>query len=69
MSKKLVKFSSISLESLAALVSEKMKEHNLNCVLVGGSCVSLYSKNRYQSYDLDFVTQEDMTLVANALNE
>lgn len=28
--------------------------------MVGGACVTIYSANRYQSYDLDYVTYEDM---------
>ena len=61
--------SKITLKELAAVVSEKFKEHMLDCVLVGGACVSIYSKNRYQSYDLDYVTYEDMKLIEKALSE
>ncbi len=59
----------ITLEELAAIVSEKLKKHGIESVLVGGACVSIYSHNRYQSYDLDYVTYEDMKTVAKALNE
>lgn len=62
-----IDFKKITLEVLAAIASEKFKEHKLNCVLVGGGCVSIYSKNRYQSYDLDYVTHEDMKLITLAL--
>jgi hypothetical protein len=44
----------ITLKELAAIVSKKLKEHKLDCTLVGGACVSIYSQNRYQSYDLDY---------------
>ena len=36
---------------------------------MGGACVTIYSKNRYQSYDLDFVVYEDMKKVKQALKE
>lgn len=36
-------------------------------ILVGGGCVTIYSNNRYQSYDLDFVTYEDMSKVRKVL--
>ncbi|NGX50935.1 MAG: hypothetical protein K1060chlam2_00787 [Chlamydiae bacterium] len=59
----------ITLRKLAAVVSKKFREHGLDCILVGGACVTIYSKNRYQSYDLDFVTYEDMKKIEGALNE
>ena len=46
-----------------------LKKHSINSILVGGGCVSIYSQNRYQSYDLDYVTYEDMKKIAKALNE
>lgn len=67
--KKKINFKKITLEKLAAIVSEKLKEHGIDSVLVGGSCVSIYCKNRYQSYDLDYVTHEDMNTVKEALVE
>lgn len=67
--KKKINFKKITLEKLAAIVSEKLKEHGIDSVLVGGGCVSIYCKNRYQSYDLDYVTHEDMKAVEQALIE
>ncbi len=64
-----INFKNITLEKLAAIISEKLKEHEIDSVLVGGGCVSIYSKNRYQSYDLDYVTYEDMKKVESALKE
>lgn len=58
-----------SIEELAGIVAQKLQEHQLDCVLVGGACVSIYSKNRYQSYDLDYVTYEDMGKIKRALQE
>ncbi len=62
-------FKNVTIEELAAIVSTKLNEHGIDCVLVGGGCVSIYSKNRYQSYDLDYVTYEDMKGVTTALEE
>ena len=50
-------FESIQLLELAARVSKVMHAHDLECILVGGGCVSIYSKNRYQSYDLDEIAR------------
>lgn len=40
---------------LAALVCSHLKKHDIDVVLTGGSCVSIYAENRYLSYDLDFI--------------
>lgn len=68
MNKKL-NFKKVTLEELAAIVSNQLREKGIDSILVGGACVSIYSHNRYQSYDLDFVTYEDMKKVTAALNE
>lgn len=57
----------VSLENLAAVVSEKLRAKGIEVILVGGACVTIYSHNRYQSYDLDFVTYEDMKKVRKVL--
>jgi len=41
---------------LAALVSEALEAAGIVATLSGGSAVSVYTENRYQSEDLDFVT-------------
>ena len=64
-----INYENISLEKLAAIVSKKLNEHHIDSILVGGSCVSIYSQNRYQSYDLDYVTYEDLKKISKALNE
>ena len=62
-------FKNITLENLAAIISKCLFKHNIESILVGGGCVSIYSQNRYQSYDLDYVTYEDIKKIAVALNE
>ncbi len=64
-----MKLEYITIEQLAAVVSSKLQEYGVDSILVGGGCVSVYSKNRYQSYDLDYVTYEDMNKVKVALKE
>lgn len=46
---------SMSLGELAALVSTHLDSKGISCVLSGGACVSIYTHNRYLSYDLDFI--------------
>jgi len=66
---KLISKDDHTIEDLAAIVSEKLKEHELDCILVGGGCVSIYSQNNYQSYDLDYVSYDDIGLLTKALKE
>jgi hypothetical protein len=45
----------MNIGELAAYVSSHLFKNNIKCVLSGGACVSIYSINVYQSYDLDFI--------------
>lgn len=45
----------MSRRELAAYVGAAFKKMNVNVVLSGGSCVSIYSNESYVSMDLDFV--------------
>lgn len=40
---------------LAAFIAAEFRRRNINVVLSGGSCVSIYSAEKYVSIDLDFV--------------
>lgn len=46
---------STPLADLAALVSDACRTSGIEIVLSGGACVSLYTRNKYESFDLDFV--------------
>jgi len=59
----------IDIRDLAALVCEQLSARGLDAILVGGACVSIYTKNLYQSYDLDFVTHTAMKEVTPVLAE
>lgn len=63
----MIDWEKISLKELAGYVSEELRKRGIETMLVGGACVSIYSENRYQSYDLDYVTYEDMRKVKKAL--
>lgn len=65
----MIDWSSITLKELAGFVSEELRKRGIDTVLVGGACVTIYSDNRYQSYDLDYITFSDMKKVKIALNE
>lgn len=65
----MIDWSAITLKELAGFVSEELSKRGIDTVLVGGACVTIYSENRYQSYDLDYITYEDMKKVKKALQE
>ena len=43
------------MEELAAWVCSHLAAHGIDVVLSGGGVVSLFTENRYQSNDLDFI--------------
>jgi hypothetical protein len=45
----------MSIGELAAFVCTHLLENSIICTLSGGACVSIYSKNQYQSWDIDFI--------------
>lgn len=59
--------SEMSLGELAAFVCSHLLKYGINVVLSGGACVTIYTTNRYQSYDLDFI--ENITSSRKRLRE
>lgn len=53
-------FKGISLARLAAVVCDRCRMNGIEVVLSGGACVSIYVRNRYVSFDLDFVLLESV---------
>jgi hypothetical protein len=45
----------MSIGELAAFISSYLKRNDIDVVLSGGSCVSIYTENKYASLDLDFI--------------
>ena len=43
-----------SVEELAAIISQTLEAAGIIATLSGGSAVSVYTDNAYQSHDLDF---------------
>ncbi len=64
-----INWKSITLEELAGYLSEELRKRGIDITLVGGACVTIYSKNRYQSYDLDFVTYDDLNTIKKVLKD
>ena len=54
---------SMSLGELAAFICTHLSRNDINVVLSGGACVSIYSDNKYSSYDLDFIENISSTRI------
>lgn len=63
-----MEYSNIDIKDLACFMYQLLKDNGIDAVLVGGACVSIYSQNRYQSYDLDFVTYEELKQIEKVLS-
>ena len=45
----------LSLEDFAVVISDYLIKDGIEVILSGGACVTIYTKNKFMSYDLDFV--------------
>lgn len=57
----------MTIGEVAAFVCSHLKKNGIDVVLSGGACVSIYSTNKYQSFDLDFI--ENITTSKKKLKE
>lgn len=62
-------FAKTDLKNLAVFIYTTLKSHGIEALLVGGACVSIYTQNRYQSYDLDFVSYEGLKSLEEVLGK
>ena len=62
-----INWKSINIKELAAIVSDKLNESGFDTILVGGACVSIYTKNKYLSGDLDFVSSGSVKEISPVL--
>jgi hypothetical protein len=60
---------STTLPELAGIVSEHLKSKSIQATLVGGAVVTIYSKNEYQSRDLDFISPNENKEITEAMTE
>lgn len=67
----MTEINSLSRAELAALVVETLAAKGIDVVLVGGSCVCIYTSERFGSLDLDFVdlSYSRKREIAGALND
>ncbi len=65
----MIDWANITLKDLAGYLSEELRKEGIDLILVGGACVTIYSNNQYQSYDLDFITYEELKKVKMAMKK
>jgi hypothetical protein len=58
-----------TLKELAFFVCGMLKDAGIDTVLTGGAVVSIYTNEKYKSYDLDFITHSRMKDVEGALGK
>ena len=59
----------IDIKELTAIISSYLNKKDIDVVLVGGACVSLYSNNKYLSHDIDLVTETPLRKIIPVLGE
>ncbi len=64
-----IDWKNINIRDLAALVCDGLNNRDIDAVLVGGACVSIYTNNTYVSYDLDFVSHSTLKDISGALSD
>lgn len=57
------------IKQTATVICEYLRKNNIDAALVGGACVSIYSKNQYVSGDLDFITVSSIKELTPILNK
>jgi hypothetical protein len=57
----------MSLKDFAFYVAEKLRTVDIDVILTGGAVVSIYTNNKYQSRDVDFVTATEHKLIKKAM--
>ena len=56
----MIDWKNITIKDLAELVSKELNKYGIDAILVGGACVSIYSHNKYESADLDYISNAEL---------
>lgn len=64
-----INWEEISIKEFAGVVSDRLQKNDIEAVLVGGACVSIYSENEYESYDLDYSSYNLISEIKLCLKE
>ncbi|MFH1369110.1 MAG: hypothetical protein ABII64_08290 [Elusimicrobiota bacterium] len=64
-----INWKKLDIKGVANIVAGHLSARDIDCTLVGGACVSIYSANKYVSLDVDFVTDAPLKQIDAALDE
>lgn len=59
----------LSIGEFAAIVASCLELKGISTVLTGGAVVSIYTENRYMSYDADFISPTDQKTIIKAMQD
>lgn len=59
----------MTIGEFAAFIASYLQSKNISTVLTGGAVVSIYTENKYMSYDADFISQQDQKTISKAMQE
>ena len=59
----------MTIGEFAALVASHLESKGISTVLTGGAVVSIYTENKYMSYDADFISPTDHKTINKAMLE
>jgi hypothetical protein len=64
-----VNWENVGIKEMVAMISEHLQKNSIEAVLVGGACVSIYSENKYTSYDIDLITTSSIKTMIPILEQ
>lgn len=59
----------MTIGEFAALVATQLELKGVSTVLTGGAVVSIYTENKYMSYDADFISPADHKIISSVMQE
>ncbi len=59
----------MTIGEFAAIIASELELRGISTVLTGGAVVSIYTENKYMSYDADFISPADQKSISAAMKE
>jgi hypothetical protein len=59
----------MTIGEFAAFVASQLESKGISTVLTGGAVVSIYTENKYMSYDADFISPTDHKIISSVMQE
>ncbi|MFH1073792.1 MAG: hypothetical protein V1752_01775 [Candidatus Firestonebacteria bacterium] len=64
-----INWAKMKVKYVAAVVQKTLGKYGIDSTIVGGSCVEIYSNNKYTSGDIDIVSDYSLDEIGSALKE